>query len=198
MKIAHEEQAKDFIARAQERLALGFAGLVAEGVRVDEALVKELAEPGSDQRMCVNVIARPTGQALHIIDALQQDLRSSFPDQYFYPLQDLHLTVVELCHSKTIHEAESIVQAAEFRIKKTVESLSSIHLRVWSIGADRGGLALNSIPVDDSLQYVRSAITQSLAAAGVPGEPRYAADSAHITCMRFLQPMKKEERFCIR
>ncbi len=193
MNDVFEEQAKDFITRAQERLATGLAGLAAEGVRVDEVLTKELAEPGSDERMGVNVIARPTGKALKVIEALQQSLRSSFPNQYYYPLPDLHLTVVELCHSKTIDEAERIAQVAEATIKKTVENLSSIHLRAWSMGADRGGLALNSIPVDTTLRQARSTIAQSLTAGCVPGEPRYAADSAHITFMRFLQPMEKEE-----
>lgn len=58
------------------------------------------------------------------------------------------------------------------------------------LGYDGRACALNFVPVDHALQAVRAHLVARLASAGIVTAPRYPAQPAHVTLMRYLQPLK--------
>jgi hypothetical protein len=76
---------------------------------IDQRLTEELQNPGSDQRWGVNLIVRPPPKLIKQIAAVQGNLRTKEPEQYYYPSYDLPLTFLEICSGMEPLEAQSIV-----------------------------------------------------------------------------------------
>jgi hypothetical protein len=79
-------------------------------VVIDDTLVKELAESGSDVRYGVNLVCCPKREIVEQVTAIQERLFGFEPAQYYYPPQDLHLTLVEIRHSRSEKDAAAVGQ----------------------------------------------------------------------------------------
>lgn len=159
------------------------------GVALDQALVQELASPGTDKRCGINFICRPNKAVTNYIRNAQDLLREVEPDQYFYPCSDLHLTLFEICHSRTLDEVSRIADTIQPQIKGLMEDLPPPHFASPSLFFDATGAAVVFL-YHERLQFIRETVTNRLSALGVPLSPRYAASSAHITVLRYLKPLK--------
>jgi 2'-5' RNA ligase len=168
----------------------GKADLLSTGIVIDTALVKELREPGSDQRHGVNFVCRPNDEIVERATTIQQRLAEYEPDQYYYPPEDLHLTLVEICHSRTREDADRIVMKARRLSLELFERPPRVELDEPTLAYDRWGAALNFLPCGGQLQLLRSSVRQDLARNGVPVESRYLSTSAHITLLRYTAPLK--------
>ena len=109
----------------------------------DPILIHELVEPGSDLRWGVNVLCRPESPLADIIVSVQNRLRELEPGQYYYPVQDLHLTVSEICHSMKPAEAHKIAINVEKCTDALFTDLAAFELHSPAIVFDAHGCALN-------------------------------------------------------
>lgn len=169
----------------EEREERALPALLAGRPRIDEILSTELEAPGSDQRGGVNLIVRPPTEVLERAARIQSRLRAVEPLQYYCPAEDLHLTLVEMGHGRTLPEARRLAQ----RVSAAMGDLLADALPFWldcpRLGFDEGGAALNFLPVSDALQATRRSIVERLEKLGVDVQSRYPAQSAHITLMRY-------------
>src|SRR5215207_6239106 len=92
------QRRKVFLQNIMQRRHEGQLSLQS-GPLVDKILVQELNRPHTDMRCGVNLICRPTIDVVQYIVSIQEYLRIFEPDQYYYPPSDLHLTLLEICHS---------------------------------------------------------------------------------------------------
>ena len=178
-----------FLEQLVTRRNAGIAAIAKDGPRVDDTLVKELLTPGSDVRCGVNVIARPNIRVAGEILRLQDRLRTIVPLQYYYPLDDLHLTYLEVCHSRGFDEVEDLARRVVGACAEMAPDLPSTSLSPVLVGIDPGGCALNCVPLDDSLQRGRQRLSDGLVERGITSEARYLPQSAHITFMRYKAPV---------
>lgn len=183
-----------FSERIASRREAGIAAVLAEGIRVDDALRTEMITPGSDERCGVNIVARPNGITLKVIREIQERLRSVEPSQYYYPSSDLHLTYLEVCHSRGQREvdevAPQVVDACDVIARATPKALLTLPKLVM----DPGGCALNFVPGNDSLQRGRERLRNGIARRGIAIDARYVALSAHVTFMRYIAPLAEPTR----
>lgn len=168
----------------------GKRSLLSTGIVIDDELVKELREPGSEVRCGVNLVCRPTPGIITGIQTLQRRLSEHEPDQYYYPSQDLHLTLVEVCHSRTRAETDRIAAAVESLAPILHAGKSPPEIDRPVLAYDTKGAALNFLPRDENLQRLRTAISDDLARQGVPVESRYLPKSAHVTILRYTKPLR--------
>ena len=168
----------------------GARDLLSTGIVIDDVLVRELREEGSDQRCGVNVVGRPSCEIVDRITELQRRLTAFEPDQYYYPAEDLHLTVVEICHSRTPADAERIAAAAKSLPPQLFAPEPAAEFDAPTFAYDTKGAALNFLPRDGRLQQLRNAIPEELARTGVLVESRYLPNSAHITFLRYTTPLR--------
>jgi 2'-5' RNA ligase len=161
------------------------------GASVDRVLAGEITCPGSDQRCGVNLVCRPPVPVLDLIARLQDHLAPHEPEQYYYPPADLHLTLVEICHSRPAAEILPIAQAAADRLPSVLSGVRAPAVRMPRFIFDARGCVLSLLPVDGGIQDARRAIRERLEAAGVPVVPRYSPSSAHVTFMRYRAPLRR-------
>ena len=153
----------------------------------DPALIRELAEPGSDVRCGVNLICRPPREVTSLILELQNQLRRTEPDQYYYPPTDLHLTVFEICHSLDWKEAGNIAEAMDSESGVWLKDMRRFELRTPVMGFDEVACALR-FEADSLLVSLRACIGERVSNFGIPLKPSYSSASPHITLMRYTCP----------
>jgi 2'-5' RNA ligase len=159
------------------------------GAVVDRVLVQELDSPHTDMRCGVNIICRPTIEIVEYIVSTQEYLRVLEPDQYYYPPSDLHLTLVEICHSRTPEEVAPIARVVGPELNRIAAMTSPSKVDSPMLVFDSHAVALNFLPADDALQNARQAILEGLANLGISTDARYETRSAHVTLMRYITPL---------
>jgi hypothetical protein len=170
----------------------GKENLLSTGPSIDEVLCGELSSPGSDMRYGVAFISRPSPVVIDYIISIQDLLRKLEPDQYYYPPSDLHLTILEVVHNRDPEESSSIAQHIQARIDGIIPKGKDPILDSPILVFDAAGCALGLLPFDDTLQEVRANIRERLLSINISVAPRYAAETAHISFMRYTSPLKSD------
>ena len=160
------------------------------GPVVDQILVQELDRSHTDMRYGVNLICRPTIDVAECIVSIQEHLRGFEPDQYYYPPSDLHLTLVEICHSRSPEEASVIAGVVGSEIGRIAATTPLPKVDSPMLVFDSRAIALNFLPTDDALQNARQSILAALSNLGISIDSRYKTKSAHVTLMRYIAPLR--------
>jgi len=160
-------------------------------VIVDETLAGELRSPYTDQRYGVNIIVRPSVDISEYICFIQNQLRTQEPDQYYYPVETLHLTLVEICFSRPQNEAVHIGQTVAAKIKSVLHPVPVFQVKEPMLTYDARACALKFTSTS-GIGNVRRLITERLRTESVEIEQRYQSESAHITFMRYTRPLSQD------
>ena len=168
---------KVFLQNILQRRREGQLSLMS-GPVVDRILVQELESPHTDMRCGVNIICRPTIEVVEYIVSIQQYLNVFEPDQHYYPPSDLHLTLVEICHSRTPEDAFLIAGAVGSEIRRIAAMTSAPKVDSPMLVFDSHAIALNFLPTDDALQNVRQSVVEGLANIGISIDSRRETKSA--------------------
>jgi len=179
-----------FAERIQRYRENGEREVLSTGIAEDAVLAGELREPGSDRRFGVALVCRPNREIREQIAAIRLRLMEHEPDQYYYPPQDLHLTLVEICHSRTEEEADRTAAAVRELPSDWLRSQPAVALDAPTLAYGSRGAALNFLPCDGGLQQLRSAIREELTGNGVAIESRYLPMSAHVTFLRYTTRLR--------
>jgi hypothetical protein len=126
-------------------------------------------------------------------------------DLWLMPIADLHMTVLEITHSKTAPEIESLVAKFQPKTQEIVNITSSslekrARLVKPAIGFDAAAIALSFVPAagecltqnrqkeQDNFTYhhLRRDVYAKSSETGVKVDSRYVVPSAHLTIGRFM------------
>jgi len=154
-----------------------------------------------DPRNCLVFWARPPEKVRSLIAVIQQKLRDFAPNLWLMPPQNLHMTAMEITHSLTRPEIESIVEELQPNLAKITDYTFDHRARVVKpmISYDSAALALSFVPAsaeslsggrtaeDDDYTYhhLRRELFQMCKDVGVTVASRYVVPSAHLTIARF-------------
>ncbi|KAG0646916.1 hypothetical protein D0Z07_6198 [Hyphodiscus hymeniophilus] len=195
-------------------LSSEFSGLILDPVL--QKLVDPAIQPGfQDPRHCIVFWARPPAHIRALVDRIQQELLSSAPNLWLMPLERLHLTALEITHSLTSPEIQSILTAmGPSTIEKMTDYTYSRRARLTKpiLSYDGAAVALSFLPAagellpasspqgrtkeDDRFTYhhLRRDLFNIALASGVSIDSRYVVPSSHITVGRFLTQGDHDEK----
>lgn len=181
-----------------------------------------------DPRNCLVIWARPPSPIRDLIKFVQSELRSVAPSKFlhvqpflaprrqgahhvptalwFMPTENLHTTVLEIAHSLTEEQIESLVntlQSSQNIPSADIAGYAFAHrtrLVKPMVGFDSAAMALTFVPAagetsdaqrnieDETYTYhhLRRDIFDMVRAAGIPVASRYIVPSAHLTIARFI------------
>jgi hypothetical protein len=160
---------------------------------MDATLVAELSRPGSDVRCGVNLVCRPADHVVDLALSIQNELRQLEPRQYFYPAADLHLTVLEFCHSRPAVEAERVAGTIRDSAATLFSDLPRFELASPVVATDSRAAVLRFRQPDERLSILRRRLRASAEQLGIPSDSRYVQTSAHVTLMRYIAPAAAEQ-----
>jgi hypothetical protein len=190
MELCNSSQLRNvFLQNIMQRRHEGQLSLMS-GPVVDKMLVQELDHPHTDMRCGVNIICRPTIDVVRYMVSIQEYLSGFEPDQYYYPSSDLHLTLVEICHSRPPEDAFFIAGVVGSEISRIAAMTPLPKVDSPMLVFDSHAIALNFLPTDDALQNARQSILEGLSNLGISMDSRYETKSAHVTLMRYITPLR--------
>lgn len=178
------------------------------GVTIDPILSRlcdPMIEPGYvDPRHCLVIWGRPTQKVKDLINRVQQELLAVAPNLWLMPQDCLHITALEVTHSKKAEEIEQLVQQIRGEAPAMTDYTYYHRARLIKplIGYDASALALSFVPAageslspgrtaeDDKFTYhhLRRDMFGLCNDAGIKADSRYVVPSSHLTIGRFIDP----------
>jgi vesicle-fusing ATPase len=202
------------------------------GPSIDPILLRlsdPTVEPGYvDPRHCLVFWGRPTQKIKQLILRIQQDLLTVAPsefapssrfmlglltpsDLWLMPQDCLHITALEVTHSKKAEEIQKLVDTMREKIPSIANYTHDHRVRLIKpmIGFDASALALSFVPAageglmsgsgrtveDDKYTYhhLRRDLFSLCQDSGVSVDSRYVVPSSHLTIGRFINPKDFED-----
>ncbi|KAI9739085.1 MAG: hypothetical protein M1834_007298 [Cirrosporium novae-zelandiae] len=155
-----------------------------------------------DPRNCLTVWARPPKKQRDLIASIQQKLLGIAPNLWVMPPNNLHMTTLEVAHSLTADQIESLIQKLEPKIPEITDYPMEHRARLIRpvLSFDNSALALSWVPAagealsdqrtsqDDAYTYhhLRRDIFDLSSSTGLNIGSRYVVPSAHLTIGRFV------------
>jgi 2'-5' RNA ligase len=149
-----------------------------------------LADRSADRRLGISLIIPIRGIGEEYGELLSK-FRATEPEQYYYPLEDLHATVFDFIQASDGY-IRDVDQENEFRLV-SYNALAgctpfSLDLRGPVFSGTAGLLAGYD---DDLLITIRNRIRQGMKSKGLKNDERYESISAHVTFCRFRSPLQE-------
>jgi vesicle-fusing ATPase len=176
-------------------LAKDFSGVIVDPILQLLEDGKSVEEGYVDPRHCLVFWGRPEEHIRTLIGEVQQRLRKAAPSLWLMPKENLHITILEITHSKTAEEIELLKQqiapVAEPVVNYTKAPNHRARLIKPMVGFDASALALSFVPAagegdDFSYHHLRRDVFDMVTGAGVKVDSRYVVPSAHLTIGRFV------------
>jgi vesicle-fusing ATPase len=171
-----------------------FSGVIIDPIL--QRLEDQSLEPGYvDPRHCLVFWGRPPQHIKNLITKVQEKLQNVAPRLWFMPPENLHITILEITHSKTAEEIEvlkkQLAPVTDQVVNYTNVPTHRARLIKPLIGFDASALALSFVPAasdSDTFSYhhLRRDVFSIVHGAGVKVDSRYVVPSAHLTIGRFI------------
>lgn len=200
-------------------LSADFSGFLVDPI-LDKLLHKEVNPGYVDPRNVLVFWGRPPERIRDLVVGVQKRLLETAPSMcilflfldsvdspaalWLMPREKLHMTTVEMAHSKTVSEIVSLVETMSSTIPDICNFTSSHHARLVKplLGYDKAAIALSFVPAagepipndtpktehDDSYTYhhLRRDLYDLCESTGTRAGSRYVVPSAHLTIARFV------------
>jgi 2'-5' RNA ligase len=129
----------------------------------------------------------PLNQITKGYEALIENFQILEPEQYYYPTEDLHITVFDYIAADNVYTRTSSIEQTLINITDdVVKSLSSFTVFFKGIVFSREAGLLKGYD-NGSVVALRKRIRQRLKDFGLPNMERYKSTSVHSTFMRFTK-----------
>jgi 2'-5' RNA ligase len=156
-----------------------------------------LDEPGDD-RYGITLLLRPDETTAQKIHAFLQQMAGLEPDQYYYPVSDLHLTILSIISCYSGFQLSQIdIPAYDTRIKEVLRGVPPFRIRFKGITASPSTVLIQGFPEDDALQRLRDQLRVAFKNSTLQHsiDSRYRLFTAHSTVIRFRKPLQNPSAF---
>ena len=173
----------DLIQHYDAMRRAAFAQLQQHGPSVDP-----LIESARDTRRGITLLARPAEGILTRIAAVLADFYPSEPNQYYYPVSDIHLTVLSIISCYPGFALDDVQVAAYQDAARTIARQAvPFAIRFAGLTASPGGVMVQGVPQGEGLEQLREEARKVFRQSGLQHsmDLRYALQTAHATVIRF-------------
>ncbi|MFB5189935.1 2'-5' RNA ligase family protein [Alicyclobacillus fastidiosus] len=164
-------------------------------IRVDPIL----SNKANDLRRGLTLIARPSGDVELAVMKFLEEARQIEPNQYYYQSTELHTTVLAIVTCSVDFKLDETDIAPYIDIlTESIASFPPIRIAYRGITASPDCVMVQGYPLDSALQDLRERIRGHFRKAGVKStlDQRFKTHTAHLTCLRFQNPiLKQPEQF---
>lgn len=151
-----------------------------------------------DDRFGLSLVIRPSEAVKDNIQKFLDELNHIEPNQYYYPNEDINITVMSIISCNSGLKLSQIEpQAYVELIGKCIRKLKKSTISFKGITASPSCVMIQGFPMDHSLnefrqqlrlEFKKSELEQSL-------DERYLIQTAHATVFRFSDTLEKKEAF---
>jgi 2'-5' RNA ligase len=158
-----------------------------------------LADKAGDKRRGLTLIARLEPHVTERLGHVLKTLSGIEPHQYYYPLADIHLTILSL-FTATENYGLHLERLDDYRdaVVSVLKSSRSFLVDSAGVTLSRGAVMLQGFPRDATLNDLRDHLRSALVRSdlGDSLDQRYHLVTAHSTLLRFTRLLRTPEPFC--
>lgn len=168
----------------------GYAKIM-EGGSVDPLA----ALPDADDRMAVALVIRIPAEIRNRILGGMQPLRSEMPELYYYPGEDMHITLLEILRGRKGLRRPDAGQTEQYTacIKAALRGNPPFSVFMQGLTASDGAVMAKGF-YEEPLERIRRGLRAVLREKGIFFEERYETYSCHITAARFPEKISNPGR----
>lgn len=151
-----------------------------------------------DDRYGMTLLARPSSIVKSRIRQFLQEIRKIAPNQYFYPLTDIHLTILSIISCYSGFSIKDIKTSAYTEIiEQCVQDIPPIDIHFRGITASTSCIMIQGFPALDQLENLRESLREQFKKSNLQHsiDKRYTIRTAHLTVIRFQKNLISPERF---
>lgn len=187
--------------QAAKLLDSGFGGWLLDPV-LQKLVDSERHRDYLDPRNCLVFWARPPEHLRRLISRIQERLLQLNPSLWLMPLDCLHMTALEMTHSRSKTEIEVLVHALESKIPEITDYTLGHRARLVMpmLSYDDQAVAISFLPASGSsvpgvstdeadaytYHHLRRDLYDLCSSTGAAVASRYVVPSAHLTIARFV------------
>jgi len=152
----------------------------------------KLIDSVKDYRFGVTLVAKPSGIVEQNVMGMLEDLRKTEPDQYYYPAEDQHVTVLSIISCYDGFKLKNI--NTEDYINVIAQSLKNVHsfpIRFEGITASPSCIMIQGF-ADNEIETIRENLRKNFKNSNLETsiDKRYQIHTAHSTVVRFKNQIK--------
>ena len=159
-----------------------------------------LLDVANDTRRGITALAYLKQSDKHVLDEIinfQKAVRAVEPNQYYHPLDELHLTVLSVISCVPDFELSDInIHLYSDIFLSVLNSIQPIEIKYRGISASPNCIVLQGFPANDSLEQFRNKLRTQLSDSGlrVTFDSRYKLVTAHSSLIRFKTPIRDSQQ----
>ncbi len=163
-----------------------------DGIRAGNHHVDQFIDSPDDRRVGITLLIRPSLEIRQRIQLFLDELRHIDPAQYYYPISDIHITVMSIIGCYDGFDLKQIsLPAYETRIEKAINKTHSFRLCFAGVTASDSCLMIPGFPENDQLNSLRNDLREIFMQSNLQQsiDARYSIRTAHSTVVRFRKQL---------
>lgn len=153
-----------------------------------------LITPETDTRMSIALVIRIDRQVSNEIKKYLEEVRRTEPNLYFYPEEDMHITVLDILRGAPDRKIPENIQEYIRCVEECAKEIRAFHIDFEGVTASDNALLVCGY-YEPELEKLRKLIRCSLVNENLLFEERYKTFSAHITVARIPQKLDRPAEF---
>ena len=166
-------------------------------IRRGETDVGPFIEDYTHKAYGLTLIARLHPDLSERIAAFLDEIQKAEPGQYYYPITDMHLTIMTLVSCDVgFRPEEENISAYLLHVQQALQDTPPFEMYFRGVTASNATVLVWGFPQDAQLQSLRDRIRDSFKEIGSQAVGhRYQTITAHSTVIRFSEALRKPLRF---
>lgn len=159
-----------------------------ENISTGNYIMDEYLGGKTDKRFGLSLIVRPSKEVLEKIASFLNELKRSAPNQYYYPLSDIHVTIMSIISPQTGIDFEKLnMHDYNTLIKESLIFDKQIKINFKGVTASNSCIMLQGFVSDDSITQIRNNLRGIFKNSDLLHDidKRYKIHTAHATVVRF-------------
>jgi 2'-5' RNA ligase len=173
--------------------AHAFPALASGAVECDTVLAA-----GPDRRRGLTLIARPAPALRAAFATLLDRMAGAEPDQYRYPVPDMHVTILPL-FTAVEDAAAQLARLEDYRavVQTALAGIAPFEIDFGGIALSPAAVMARGVPRGPGLETLRERLRIGLREQGLAAsvDERYRLVTAHATLLRLTKPLRRPARF---
>ena len=167
-------------------------------IKDDKYEVDNSINSSEDTRRGVTVLSYLSNALGVAIRELLDELKGIEPEQYYYPTNEFHLTVLSIITCvKDFKLSDIDLKAYSDAFEQAVKDIGPLKIRYSGVTASPSCILVQGFPDNDQLNILRDKLRSSFKKANLYTtiDLRYEISTAHTTVVRFRSPLRNRDEF---
>lgn len=167
-------------------------------LKAGHAALDPLLDSANDRRRGLTLLARPQSEVRQKLQELLQELAQLEPEQYYYPIEDLHITLLSLisCYPGfTLAQIDPLSYTA--LVEKALRDIPAFRVEFSGLTASPSCVMAQGFPEGEAISQLRHNLRTLFQASPLQQsiDQRYTLQTAHCTLVRFRRPLSHPMKF---